>query len=167
MSVELIPATLDDFAALEPIDKECDAYFLFDPPNEDNHSCPLEKCLTEGDLPPGGVKENYYFYCLRQDSALVGFLAFYLGYPDKETAYLSVLYIAQAHRGQGIGTQALQAIQAMLPVYIKEIRLHVSLRNATALCFWVRQGFDRIMNVECGGNLLPGIFGGIELMKTL
>ena len=44
-----------------------------------------------------------------------------------------------------------------------EVRLHVSLGNTTALCFWVKEGFNRIVKVQCKGNLLPGAFAGIEL----
>jgi len=159
---------MEDLPELEPIDQECDAYFAFDPPSGDNHSCPLEECLTAGDLPPGGVRENYYFHCVRQDGKLIGFLAYYLGYPAKDAAYLSVLYIAQAYRRQGIGAKVLAAVtQMLLAARMREIQLHVSLRNVTALRFWVRQGFDRIMDVECHGNLLPGAFAGIELMKEI
>ena len=166
--ITLTPATMDDLPALEPIDKECDAYFLFDPTCEENHSCPLAECLTVGDLPPGGVRENYYFYCIRQEDTLIGFLAYYLGYPEKDAAYLSVLYIAEAYRRRGIGAEALAAAtQMLLDAHMRGIRLHVSLRNVTALRFWVRQGFDRIMGVECHGNLLPGTFAGIELMKEI
>lgn len=161
-------ADMGDLAELESIEKECDEYFLFDPPCEDNHSCTIKECLTTGDIPIGGKKENYYFYCIRQDGIIIGFMAYYLEYHQKDTAYLSVFYIKEEYRKNSIGAEIVEAlIQKLITVQIRKIRLHVSLRNATAIRFWVKNGFDKIIDVECSGNLFPENFGGIELMKIL
>ena len=50
---------------------------------------------------------------------------------------------------------------------IKEIQLHCSLRNSLGLQFWVKQGFNQILEVECNGNLINGNFGGIKLKKMI
>jgi len=49
----------------------------------------------------------------------------------------------------------------------KTIKTHCSLRNALPLRFWVKNGFDRITEVECTGNLYPGHFWGLGLMKAI
>ncbi|MDR2687965.1 MAG: GNAT family N-acetyltransferase [Oscillospiraceae bacterium] len=171
--LSLTLGTAGDLPALAEIIGECNRYFAFDPPSEDNHDCPLEECLTTGDIPPGVAKEdyrreNYYFYCIRQGGALIGFLSYYLGYRRKDTAYLSVLYIKEACRANGLGAEILEALTRKLAAAgFKTIQLHCSLRNALSLRFWVKNGFDHITEVECTGNLYPGEFGGLGLRKTL
>jgi diamine N-acetyltransferase len=161
-------ADINDLPELEDIENECEKYFSFDPKCEGNHSCSIKECLTTGDIPPGGKKENYYFYCIRQDGLLIGFLDCYLEYKQKNTAYLSSIYIKEAYRRNGIGSEIIEAIiQEFTAVHISKIRLHVSLRDATALRFWVKLGFDRIIDVQCSGNLIPGNFGGIELIRII
>lgn len=161
-------ARLSDLDELEMLEKECDAYFSFDPPDENNHSMPIRQCLAEGDLPPGGCKENDFFCTIRQGSAMVGFLSFYVGHPHGRSAYINCLYIARLHRGSGLGQEIISAlIRHLKSLGICEVRLHVSLRNATGLRFWVKNGFDQIMQVQCKGNLLPGSFAGVELLRLI
>ena len=162
-------ANLDDLKELEIIEEECDKYFLFDPPCEENHSCSLKECITIGDIPPGGKRENYFIYCIRQDNILIGFLAYYLEYQNKsDLAYLSVIYVKEDHQRKGIGKEILdKIIERFTTIKIKEIRTHVSLRNLPSLRFFVNQGFDKIINVEGNGVLYPGNFGGLELSRKL
>jgi len=89
-------------------------------------------------------------------------------YQRIDMAYLSVIYIKEEYRQKGIGKEILEGIiQTLLNKNIVEIRLHVSLRNVESLKFFVKQGFDNIIDVGSNGNLLPGNFGGIELSKKL
>lgn len=93
---------------------------------------------------------------------------YYLEYQQKDTVYLTSVYIKEAYRKNGIGSEILEAlIQKFCTAHIKKIRLHVSLRNATAIRFWVKNGFDHIVDVACNGNILPGNFGGIELIRII
>ena len=169
----LTPGTIADLPALAEIDDECGKYFGFDPPSEENHDCPLEECLTTGDIPSGVAKEdykreNYFLYCIWQNDALIGFLSYYLEYLQEDTAYLSVLYIKEACRSGGLGAEIVEALaQRLAAAGFKTIKTHCSLRNALALRFWVKNGFDRITEVECTGNLYPGQFGGLGLMKSI
>ena len=161
-------ADMSDLPELEKIEKECDKYFLFDPKCEKNHSCTIKECLTVGDIPLNGKKENYYFYSIRKDDVFIGFLAYYLEYQQKDTAYISVVYVKETYRKNGVGTEIIEElIRKFKTVHIKKIRLHVSLRNATAIRFWVKNGFNHIIDVECNGNLFPENFGGIELIKII
>lgn len=161
-------AELNDLPGLEIIEKECTEYFSFDPKCELNHSCTIRECLTAGDIPPGGKKENYYFYCIWQNNELIGFIDFYLEYQQKDMAYLTSLYIKEAYQNKGLGHEIIDAIMDyFIGIGINEIRLHCSLRNAKALKFWVKQGFNNIAGIESNGNLYPGNFGGIELTKRI
>jgi ribosomal protein S18 acetylase RimI-like enzyme len=159
---------VQDLIDLELIEKECEKYFSFDPQCELNHNCSIKECLTVGDIPVGGKKENYYFYCIRQNNILIGFLDYYLDYKQKNTAYFCSIYIKETYRKNGIGKEIVDAIIKKFAIIgINEIHLHVSLRNAMALIFWVKQGFNHILNVECNENLLPENFVGIELIRKI
>jgi len=166
-------AILSDLPALEEIEKECDEYFQFDPPSASKHNRSLRECLIIGDIIPdvseeSYVKENYCLYCIWQDNALIGWLAYYLEYQQKDAAYLSLLYIKKSYRASGIGAEIVDALTQKLAVTkYKTITTHCSLRNALSLRFWVKNGFDRITEVECDGNLTPENFGGLGLMKII
>ena len=165
-------ADTKDLPALEVIEKECEEYFLFDPPSAAEHNRSLRECLLSGDDIPGISeedfhKENYLFYCIWKNDILVGWISFYLEY-QQDTAYLSVLYIKEEYRKTKIGAEVLDAIvQKLILMNYTSIRLDCSLRNATALRFWAKNGFDKIVDIECDGNLYLKNFGGVELMRTI
>ena len=159
-------AGINDLPLLEKIEKECDEYFSFDPQGGLNHNCSLEECLTVGDIPTSvnknDFKKNYFFYCIWQDDMLIGFLSYYLAYQQKDTVYLSLLYIKESHRKKGVGTEILEAlIMKFSNAQFKIVRIHCSLRNSMGLRFWVNNGFNHIIDVTCNGNLFPENFGGI------
>jgi ribosomal protein S18 acetylase RimI-like enzyme len=166
-------ANKNNLPELEEIEKECDNYFTFDPPCASEHNRSIRECLAIGDIIPGiedenYSNENYKLYCIWQSDILIGFLSLYLEYKQDDTAYLSVLYIKEAYRQRGIGIEIIEALFLTLKTArYKIIRTHCSLRNATALRFWVKNGFSHIVDIECDGNLYPENFGGIELMKFL
>ena len=167
------PAGISDLPELIKIEEECDRYFAFDPQCELNHDCSLEDCIIKGDIPAGinqndFKKENYFLYCIKLGGKIIGFFSYYLEYQQKDSAYLSVLYIGEQYRRHGFGSEILNALtDKLITARFKTIRLHCSLRNSTALRFWVKNGFDRILNVETDGNLYLKNFGGLELMKKI
>ena len=129
--------------------------------------------MLNGDIIPGiadenYVKDNYNLLSIRTGGEIIGWLAYYSAYHGKDTAYLSLLYIKKSHRVSGFGTEIIDALTLCLAESnYSAIKLHCSLRNALALRFWVKNGFDRITDVECDGNLTQGKFGGLELMKKI
>ena len=165
--------TPDDLPLLEEIEKESDKYFKFDPPNAADHNRSLRECFCIGDIIPGVseecyMRENYHLYCIRKDDNLIGWFSFYLEYQQKDSAYLSVLYIKEKYRSGGFGAEIIDAwTRKLAGVNYKSIKTHCSLRNALSLRFWVKNGFDRITEVECTGNLYAENFGGIGLMKII
>ena len=166
-------ANLSDLPALEELEKECDEYFNFDPPCAAEHNRSLRECLTIGDIIPDileedYVKSHYILCCIRQDGTLIGWLAYYLEYQQKNTAYLSLLYIKESHRAGGIGAEIIEGLtQKLATDKYTEIRTHCSLRNTQSLRFWVKNGFNRITEVECDGNLTHDNYGGLGLMKII
>jgi len=166
-------ATQGDLPALEELERECDAYFTFDPPSGTEYNRSLRECLSVGDIIPGVSdenykRENYHLYCVWKNNALVGWVSFYLECHAKDAVYLSVAYIKEAFRASGFGTEIMEALECRFTAAgVKTIKTHCSLRNALSLKFLVKHGVDRIVDVECDGNLLPERFGGIELMKQL
>ena len=169
----LTVANKSDLLALEEIERECDEYFNFDPPCAAEYNRSLRECLAMGDKIPGFSqenykRENYRLYCVWKDKILIGWLSFYLEYQQKDTVYLSVVYIKEAYRSSGIGAEIMDAwTNKLADAHIKVIKTHCSLRNALSLRFWVKNGFNCITEVECDGNLYPDNFGGLGLMKTL
>jgi len=166
-------ATPCDLPGLEEIEKECDEYFRFDPPCGAELNRSLRDCLAVGDIIPGisedeYKRENYWLYCIRKDDVLIGWLSYYLEYQQKDAAYLSVMYIKEAYRSNGFGAEIIDAFKQKLAAALyTKIKTHCSLRNALALRFWVNNGFDRITEIECTGNLYPENFGGLGLMMNI
>ena len=166
-------ANVSDLPALEEIEKECDEYFSFDPPCAAEHNRSLRECMTKGDVIPDisegdYIRENYILRCIWQDGILIGWLAYYLEYHQKDTAYLSLLYIKESHRGSGVGAEIVEALtQILASAGYNLIKTHCSLRNAQSLRFWVKNGFNYISEVECAGNLIPERFGGLGLIKFI
>ena len=169
----LIPAAEGDLAALETIECECDEYFNFDPPRAAEHNRTLRECLAEGDMIPGVPDEeyeikNYVLYCVKKNDETIGWLSLYYDYTNVEIVYISVLYLAERFRAAGLGAEIIEALSKELSAAgYKYIYAHCSLRNALALRFWVRNGFNRITEVNCEANLYQKNFGGLGLMKEL
>ena len=166
-------ANMGDLPALEKIEQECNEYFRFDPLNTAEYNRPLRECLAIGDIIPGVPeenykRENYHLYCIWLNNILVGWFSFYLEYQQKDIAYLSVVYIKETHRSSGIGAEIIEAwTRKLASAQYKAIKTRCSLRNALSLRFWVKNGFDRITEVECTGNLYPDDFGGLGLIKII
>ena len=161
-------AEIIELPEFEPIEKECKAYFSFDPFCEKNPDWTMKECILKEDIPFDGKKENYYFYGIRYDKILIGFIDYYLEYQRKGIAYISSVFINAAYRKMGIGHEVIDAVfEKFEQIGITEIRLHCSLRNVIGLRFWINRGFNQIVSVDCNENLFPNNCGGIELKKTL
>lgn len=111
----------------------------------------LEKWLSEGDLPPGAVRERYRLQTIsrRDNKEVVGFLGLYHGYPDPKTLYISSLFIGRQHQNRGYGGEVAGGLRQAsglrgFPVH----RLVVTVRNWGAVRFWVRNGFITITRIQ-------------------
>lgn len=158
-------AAFEELAELNAIHKQIVEYFSFDPPR--SFTAP-EICLREGDLPPGGVKENYEFNTINEKGKIIGYLELYKGYPQPETAYIALLFIAKDRRKYGYGRQVVKALcEYFKEEGFSEIRLGVSLRNWPGLKFWMKCGFDQITKVVADDVFSEKGYGCLELRKAL
>ena len=153
---------------LEIIERECKEYFSFDPKNENNPDWSIKDCILKNNIPDNCEKQNYFFFSIRYKDKVIGFLDICLEYMEKDILYLSTIYILGKFRKNGFGQEIIETIiEKFSENGIKEIQIHCSLRNSLGLQFWVKQGFNHILEVECDGNLFIENFGGIKLKKII
>ena len=98
-------------------------------------------------LPPGGSRERARTLVIRARAGheVAGVLGYYVGYPEKDTLYVSQLFLRPRWQGMGLGREVMGALEARAAgAGVREIRLGVDPGNWGALRFWVRMGYDRI-----------------------
>lgn len=106
------------------------------------------KTLTEGNLPPGGVKEHFKVksICLKADSELIGLVELYHGYPSDDSLCIGWLFIHPEHQGKRYARETVNYLsEEAYKAGYDRIRLGVHLKNWPALRFWTSMGFDRII----------------------
>ena len=159
------PAVFEDLAALNEIYEQTKEYFSFDP----SHTFVTpENCLTEGDLPPGGIKENYEIYTINENGKVIGYFDFYKGFPQKGIAFISLMFISANKRKCGYGKEVADAVcKYFKKIGINEVRLAVSLKNWSGLKFWYKCGFDKITLVAGDNIFSVEGYGCLELKKSL
>ncbi len=161
----LKPATFEDLTALNEIHEQVKEFFYFDPSHT---SVTPVKCLEEGDLPPGGVKENYAIYTINENNIVIGYFDFYKGFPQKGIAYISLMFISTNKRKYGYGKEVVDAVCKYIKKSgINEVRLAVSLKNWSGLKFWYKCGFDKITLVSGDKVFSLKGYGCLELKKSL
>ncbi|MEI2665783.1 GNAT family N-acetyltransferase [Rossellomorea sp. LJF3] len=128
----------------------------------------VKRCFWEGDLPPGGTKENFRIQVIRMKESedLVGLLVSYRGYPVAESFYINYLSIDPDYHKQGLGQEVVEGLLNIVKQHeFKEVRANVALKNWGAIRFWTKLGLDTINGIygdsECGEDR----FADIELVK--
>lgn len=112
----------------------------------------IYKCLTEGDLPPipNAKKDKYRLKSVysKESKSLVGFFDLYHGYPNSDSIWISIFIIDKENRKSGYGKEVIEYIckEAKMKNY-KKICVGVQLKNWSALRFWTKSGFDKIMGI--------------------
>jgi ribosomal protein S18 acetylase RimI-like enzyme len=111
---------------------------------EDGNTVPAETVAASVDAMIGG-EDLLRGWLIRIDGAVAGYLVIALGYSIETGGrdfYLDELYLEPAHRGQGVGTQALDfALQASRELGAKRLCLEVERGNSRAKALYERQGF--------------------------
>lgn len=163
--ITIATAKQSDLAELSELYSEACGYFKFDTASTLRSP---EVCLAGGDLPAGGVPENYELLTMRINDTLIGYASVYREFPSKTVVHVPFFFIGAPARGSGFGTMCAQ----MLCRYFYEtgydsMRTSVSLRNWGALRFCNRLGFDRIIDLTAEGTPEDGGYAGMCLEKEL
>jgi ribosomal protein S18 acetylase RimI-like enzyme len=165
-------SVLDELAELEAIADACiyvnewTGWRAGEHPDES-----LRSALTDGILPPGGSQEFYRMQTirLRDTGRAIGFLASYHGWPTTDTFFVTELMIHPQFQGQGYGRELVRALcnrVVTLGSYTC-MRLLVALKNWPALRFWMRAGFDRLVDYRGDKRYSPETFAYLMLEKPL
>lgn len=128
------------------------------------------ECMNNGDLPPGGIKENYSLMLikLRANSVIVGYFDLYHGYPVFDTLWISIFVVDKNYRNRGIGKEAIGAIfKYAIDCGWSKIGIGVYLKNWSALRFWISLGFDKILSIYGDKEYSVDTFSLIGLQKLL
>jgi ribosomal protein S18 acetylase RimI-like enzyme len=130
----------------------------------------INRCYSEGDLPPSGSKENYKIQTIKSSDTneLIGFIAIYHGFPNVDIAYIALLYIGTHFQGHGYGQEIVNTLaNELIKLQYREIRINVALKNWSALRFWCKLGFDKISGVFGDKEFAEDTRADLELIKYL
>ncbi|OAB28378.1 hypothetical protein PMSD_22925 [Paenibacillus macquariensis subsp. defensor] len=131
----------------------------------------IRHCFSEGDLPPNGIKKNYKIQTIKsktESNDLIGLISIYCGYPKENIAYISFLCIGNLYKGLGYGQEIInQLTDELRKLEYKEIRINVSLKNWSALKFWIHLGFDKINGIYGDKEHKDNTISNLELSRLL
>lgn len=132
----------------------------------------IYNCLTVGDLPPidDSSIDNYFLKSiyLKNPKQLIGFFDIYLGYPTPDILWLSVFLLDKDFQSKGYGREAVAGlINSTSQTDFNQIAFSVHLKNWKALRFWIKAGFDKILDVYGDKVLKENSFSLITLEYTL
>ena len=132
----------------------------------------IKKCLTVGDLPPlpHASKDNYRLKSifLKESGKLIGFTDLYFGYPDEETAWISIFMISRDYRKSGYAQEAVDSIfTECSKAGFKNIGIGVFLKNWRGLRFWTKAGFTEVTGISGDAEYSENTFAFIRLLKSL
>jgi len=164
-NITLKTSTLEELEKLNFIHKEACEFLSFDLKHDITEPYIY---ITDGALPPNGVRKNFEMLSCYVDNNLCGYLNYYRGYPEKNILYISFIYLINEIKHKGIGKKIINYLSEYFKIEgYKYVRLSVSLKNWEGLRFWHKCGFERIILADCSGSLFNNDYGCLELEKML
>ena len=159
--LRIVTAKKDELEELDAIYSEACGHYKFDCARP---ILPPTVCLTKGDIPNGGKRENYEMLSIYLSGVLVGYTSVYRDFPGKRAVQLMFFYISDACAESGCRRAAAE----MMIDYFRDagygcMRILLSLRNWRELEFWFDCGFDRVTDIRTSGDLTDGATGIIGL----
>lgn len=132
----------------------------------------IYRCLTEGDFPPleNTSLDNYYLKSiyLKSSQKIIGFFDLYHGYPCPNTLWISVFAIDKAFQNKGYGNEIITELaKAAYSHNFSKLAVAVHLKNWTALQFWFKAGFNKVLNIYGDKTLNENSLALITLEYTL
>ena len=94
-------------------------------------------------LPEGKTYDDKFVFGVYRGATMVGCADLIRDYPDRGTALLGLLLIAEPYQGQGIGRVAYQQLEAFIRSWntCSRVRIGVVRTNERVLPFWSKLGF--------------------------
>jgi ribosomal protein S18 acetylase RimI-like enzyme len=107
-----------------------------------------ERLLDEAEADP---LRRLYLFSLRRGGAPAALVDLWLDQPEPGTAHLGLLLVREALQGQGLGREAMAALEAGLAASgCAALRLSVTDENREVEGFWERLGFATVGRLEGG-----------------
>ncbi|MGG4168947.1 GNAT family N-acetyltransferase [Rossellomorea vietnamensis] len=128
----------------------------------------VKRCFVEGDLPPGGAKENFRIQVIqmKESDEVVGLLVSYHGHPVPDSFYINFLSIDPEYQKLGLGQEVVEELLEIVKRHeFKEVRANVALKNWGAIRFWTKLGLDTINGIYGDSEYGEERFADIELVK--
>jgi len=130
----------------------------------------IEKTILEGDLPPNGKKENFKIqsFYLKETNELIGYMTYYLGYPEDDIVFLNFLFIDPDYQSKGYSSEIIQQFMDMLRATpYKRVRLLVKLKNWPAIRFWTKHKFTEIISYYGDSIHADDTFAGLVIQREV
>jgi ribosomal protein S18 acetylase RimI-like enzyme len=165
-------SVLDDLPELEAVAHTCLYVNEWTGWRAEEHPGESLRCaVSDGLPPPNGSKELYRMQTIRLRSTerAIGFAGCYHGWPEPDTFYVTEVMIDAQFQGQGYGQELARGLTdqvAQLGAY-RRICLLAALKNWPALRFWMRAGFDRMVDYKGDKRHSPETFAYLMLEKAL
>ncbi|MGC9504527.1 GNAT family N-acetyltransferase [Baaleninema sp.] len=160
----------DDLVELQQIYEECNYIAHWSGYADEPTAGAIEHLFRQGDLPPGGKRENYRLQTVKTqaDDRTIAWLDLYFGYPTPEIVWIGTLEVRPDCQGRGYGREIERGLASRCDRRRYDaLRLKVALKNWPALRFWLRCGYDRVLQYLGDGILAADHYAFLELEKTL
>lgn len=101
--------------------------------------------MIRGDLAASGTEGSVFCGIYDRSGLLVGVIDFSRGgyRGDSTLAHIALVMLAQSHRGRGLGTRVVHAVETIIwqgPA-VRGIAVEVQANNLAGMRFWTRRGY--------------------------
>lgn len=167
--LSIADAKRDDVPDLQTIYDNC-AYIGEWTGYDDQRKEPMLAEFNHENLPPNGKKElnRLQSIRLRKEKKLIGYIALYHGFPDRDTLWIAVLAIHTAHQKQKFGQEVVEELSSIARDHgYAALGAGVGIKNWPALRFWIQSGFTTILKFEGDRECKEKTFADLWLSKPL